>query len=108
LTGAVLPVWLGRLDSGNGPFGSLRIQVIDGAGVAQSDLPCRYTALDPDHNEAGGGDTNRAGECFFENVPIGPYRIDILDRDEQVDRLLKSVEAEVVADETQTVRVGLP
>jgi hypothetical protein len=41
-------------------------------------------------------------------VPIGPYRIDILDRDEQVDRLLKSVETEVVADETQTVRVGLP
>jgi hypothetical protein len=57
---------------------------------------------------ANGGDTNSKGECFFQGVPIGPYRVDILDRDEQVERLLKSVETEVVADETNIVRVVLP
>jgi hypothetical protein len=107
-TGWLLPVWLGRLDPWNGPFGSLRIRVVDRDGAPKVDLPCRYTALDPDMDAANGGDTNSKGECFFQGVPIGPYRVDILDRDEQVERLLKSVETEVVADETNIVRVVLP
>lgn len=103
-TGWLVPVWLGPLDR-EGPVGALRIQVVDALGMPKFDLPCRYVSLDPDIGGGDGGDTNPAGECSFEAVPIGPYRIDILDRDEQVESVLKSVVTEVVPWETRLVRV---
>lgn len=106
-TGWLFPVWLGPLDR-EGPVGALRIQVVDYSGVARTGLTCRFVSLDPDIGGGGGADTNPAGECLFEEMPTGPYRIDILSRDEQVERVLKSVEAEVAAGEAQVIRVELP
>lgn len=104
-TGWLVPRWLGPVEPDHRPVGALVVTVVDGAGVPLSDLPCRYTSADPNFAAEGGGDTSPVGRCHFEDVPAGTYRIDILEADERVERLLKSVEVEVAAGTTREVTV---
>ena len=106
-TGWLFPVWQGPLDA-EGPTGALQIQLVDRSGAPRSGLSCRYVSLDPKVGAGGGVDADALGQCRLEGLPIGPYRIDVLSGDEQVDRVLTSVEAAVVASETQTIRLEVP
>jgi hypothetical protein len=66
------------------------------------------TSLDPDNGADGGGTTSSRGECHLDSLPVGQYRVDVLEADEVVDRLLQSVETEVTAGETRLLRIVVP
>ena len=104
-TGWLLPHWDGPFEPVDLPLGGLLITVVDGQGEPLIDLPCWYTSLNPAVGVDGGGDTREGGHCLFANLPMGPYRIDILEADELVDRFLKSVEVTVVGGKTIEVTI---
>jgi hypothetical protein len=104
-TGWLVLRWLGPFEPGNRPVGALVVSVVGTNGEPISDLPCRYTSLDPDIRGEGGATTSPSGECRFDDVPVGVYRVDVLDRDEVVDRLLTSVEVDIAEGDTKVVRL---
>lgn len=106
-TGWLVPSWAGPIEAVDRPVGALLITVVDESGQPSSGLPCRYTSMEASNAAEGGGDTTDAGQCRFTQVPAGRYRIDILEADELVDRLLASVEIDVVGGETRSVPITI-
>ncbi len=108
-TGWLVVRWYGRLHPWDGPVGAIRLRVVDADGDPMVDFPCQFGTLNPDLGvEGGGGSTDSSGECLFEDLPIGPWEVTVLGRDEQVQRVLTSVETEVRAETTTVVRVQIP
>jgi hypothetical protein len=104
-TGWLVPRWFGPTEPVDRPVGILLLTVVTAQGVPVPNLQCRYTSLDPTAPGDGGADTSDAGECRFTSIVAGRYRIDILEPDERVDRILKSMEVVVAAGTTNDVRI---